>query len=66
MEPVVNKPVLHIVLITHALLMMDHARVFKDIMVNAVKERAITLAKPAVTMNSVQCVLLANADHHVP
>ena len=66
MVVVVIRNVLHTVLITHVQMMMENASVFKDITVNVVKELARTLAKPAVTMHSVLCVLLANADHYVP
>jgi len=57
--------VLHIVLIAHVLLMMDRASVFKDIMVNVVRERARTLAKPAKMNYCVPCALLVDTDHCV-
>jgi len=39
MEAIVATSVLHSVLITHVLLLMDHVSVLTDIMVNAVKTR---------------------------
>jgi len=57
MEFVVIRNVLHTVLITHVLLLMGLARVFKDITVNVVNTRVWFSVKIASMMPSVQCVL---------
>lgn len=66
MEKVVIKLVLHIVLITHVLLLMDHVNVLTDITETVVNTSVWFPVKTASMMPSVQCVQLANTGQPVP
>ena len=66
MGAIVIKDVLLTVLITRVMLLTDHARVLRDILVNIVNKSAKMLVKIASMISSARCVLLVNTGWLVP